>query len=135
MTTSYWLDLFTFETWKEFLGAGGNVSGFRENRWKVVQKIKPGDILLCYLTGVSRWIGTLEVTGPGFKDSAPIWKAADFPARVPVRVIAKLEPLHGLPVAEMKDKLSIFHNLKSPHAWTGHFRGRRRNGRRKMEKR
>ena len=31
---SYWLDLFTGATWQEFLAAGGDVSGFRESRWK-----------------------------------------------------------------------------------------------------
>jgi hypothetical protein len=33
---------------------GGEVSGFRERRWKTVQQIKPGDYLLCCLTGISR---------------------------------------------------------------------------------
>jgi hypothetical protein len=123
MTPSYWLDLFTFETWNEFLAAGGAVSGFRETRWKTVQKLKPGDILLCYLTGVGRWVGILEVAGPAFKDNAPIWKVSDFPARVPVKLIRKLDPVFGIPVIEMKSKLSVFQNLKNPHAWTGHFRG------------
>jgi hypothetical protein len=45
---SYWLDLFTGTTWEEFLAAGGEVSGFRERRWKTVQQMKPGDYLLCY---------------------------------------------------------------------------------------
>jgi len=34
-----------------------------------------------------------------------------------------LEPLTAVPVIEMRDKLSIFRSLKSPHAWTGRFRG------------
>jgi hypothetical protein len=123
MTPSYWLDLFTFETWKEFLAAGASVSGFRESRWKAVQRLKPGDILLCYLTGVGRWIGVLEIVGPAFKDNAPIWKLNDFPARVPVKLICKLDPLHGVPILEMREKLSIFQNLKTPYAWTGHLRG------------
>jgi hypothetical protein len=122
MQPSYWLDLFTFETWTEFLAAGGTVSGFRENRWKTLQTIRPGDIFLCYLTGVSRWIGLLEVTGPAFKDTTPIWQRADFPARIPVRVLARLEPLHGVPVTEMRE-LSVFDDLKNPKAWTGRFRG------------
>lgn len=62
MAANYWLDLFTYQTWTEFLKAGGQVSGFRQNRWKTTQQIKPGDIFLCYLTGLSRWIGILEVT-------------------------------------------------------------------------
>jgi len=52
---NYWLDLFTWTTWQEFLKAGGTVSGFRATRWGVTQKIKVGDFLLCYLIGVSRW--------------------------------------------------------------------------------
>ena len=120
---TYWLDLFTYETWQEFLAAGANVSGFRDKQWKVAQRIKPGDLLLCYLTGVSRWIGTLEVTGPAYRDSSPIWSKNVFPARLPVKLLDRLEPLTAIPVIEMRDGLSIFRNLKSPHAWTGRFRG------------
>jgi len=36
MPQTYWLDLFTVETWKEFLDHGGDVTGFREKRWKTV---------------------------------------------------------------------------------------------------
>jgi len=59
----YWLDLFTGRTWKEFRDSGANISGFRERRRNTVKSIKSGDILLCYLTGVMRWIGALEVVG------------------------------------------------------------------------
>ena len=58
---NYWLDLFTPQTWNEFQKAGSSVSGFRESRWPAVQRIQKGDYLLCYLTGVSRWVGILEV--------------------------------------------------------------------------
>lgn len=119
----YWLDLFTYQTWSEFHAAGASVSGFRENRWKSVQAMKPGDYLLCYLTGVSRWIGLLEVTGPAFQSAEKIWGDSVFPARVPVKVIEQLEPNTAIPVLLMKDQLSFFANLKSPHAWTGWFRG------------
>jgi len=48
----YWLDLFTGTTWKEFLDAGAKVSGFSQRMRANVSRIKPGDILLCYMTGV-----------------------------------------------------------------------------------
>lgn len=120
---TYWLDLFTHRTWQEFLAAGASVSGFRDNRWTTIQSMRPGDVLLCYLTGVSRWIGLLEVTGPAFKDTSPIWSTYEFPVRIPVKLMVQLEPLTGVPVVEMRDELSIFRDLKSPHAWTGRFRG------------
>ena len=74
MARTYWLDLFTIETWKEFRDHGSDVSGFSEKRWKTVQRIKPGDYLLCYLTRVSRWVGLLEVVGEPYYDEDRIWK-------------------------------------------------------------
>jgi hypothetical protein len=119
----HWLDLFTHKTWTEFLRAGGTVSGFRESRWNIVQKIRKGDLLLSYLTGISRWIGILEVTGKPFIDKKTrIWDFDTFPARVPVRAVTLLEPETAVPIVEMRDRLSIFRNLKSPYAWTGAVR-------------
>jgi len=123
MARGYWLDLFTPTTWREFLDAGGAVSGFKASRASRVQKIRPGDHLLCYLTGISRWIGILEVTGPAYNDTTPIWESDPFPARLPVRVVVALTPETGIPVLEMRDQLSVFQNLKSPERWSGAFRG------------
>jgi hypothetical protein len=120
---SYWLDLFTGTTWEEFLAAGGEVSGFRERRWRTVQQMKPGDYLLCYLTGISRWIGVLEVVSEPFKDHTPIWKDEEFPCRVRVRAVVVLTPATAVPVFELRDQLSVFGDSKNPRAWTGHFRG------------
>jgi hypothetical protein len=121
---SYWPDLFTAVTWQEFLDAGGNVSGFRDSRWNTLQKVKVGDYFLCYLTGVSRWIGLLEVTSAPFQDTSPIWKDESFPCRVNVKVLAELTPETGIPVKEMKDQLSVFQTTGGGAlAWTGHFRG------------
>jgi predicted RNA-binding protein len=121
---NYWLDLFTAVTWQEFLDAGANVSGFRDSRWNTLQKVKVGDYFLCYLTGVSRWIGLLEITSAPFQDSSPIWKDESFPCRVKVKVVAKLTPETGIPIKEMKDQLSVFQTTGAGAlAWTGHFRG------------
>ena len=122
MKRSYWLDLFTGVTWDEFIKAGSSVSGFRESRWKIVQKIDIGDYLLCYLTGVSRFIGILEVTGAPFKKyDRDIWHDDDFPCRLNVKSIVELTPETAIPVFTLRNELSCFQNLKSPHAWTGHF--------------
>jgi hypothetical protein len=119
---SYWLDLFTDQTWREFLKAGGDVSGFSALRWNTVKRIKPNDYLLCYLTGISRWIGVLEVIGEPFQDSARIWSDWEFPSRIKVRVVAALTPETAVPVVEMWDTLSVFRDLKNPNRWSGPFR-------------
>jgi hypothetical protein len=123
MARSYWLDLFTVETWKEFLDHGGDVSGFTEKRWPTVQKIKPGDYLLCYLTRVSRWVGLLEAEGEPFLGEDPIWASGVYPSRVGVRVLLSLTPEQGIPVLELRDELTVFQNLTNPNFWQGPFRG------------
>jgi hypothetical protein len=120
---SYWLDLFTGTTWQEFLAAGAKVSGFRERRWKTVQRTRPGDYLLCYLTGVSRFIGVLEVTSRAFRDETRIWNDQVFPCRVQVKVVVNLTPETAVPVGQLKDQLSVLKQYGNSVAWTGYFRG------------
>ena len=85
-----------------------------------MQRIELGDYLLCYLTGVSRFIGVLEATSEPYWDETPIWKDEVFPCRLKVEAIATLTPETAVPIFELKEQLTIFQNLKSPGAWTGH---------------
>jgi hypothetical protein len=88
-----------------------------------VQKVAQGDYFICYLTGVSRFIGILEVTSKPFKKAErDIWQDDDFPCRFKVKPIVELTPETAVPVYDLRDQLSCFQDLKSPHAWTGHFR-------------
>src|SRR5829696_6115924 len=50
----------------------GQVS-FTQKRWTTVQRIRPNDLLVCYLTGRSTYIGLLRVTGQPYFDETPIW--------------------------------------------------------------
>jgi predicted RNA-binding protein len=121
-TGNYWLDLFTAETWEEARQHDFTVSGFRRSRWLTVQKIKPGDILICYLTRASRFVGALKVVSEPYLDETPIWKTDVFPCRVHVEPIVALSFESGVPVKDLRDKLSYFRGAKSPISWTGHFR-------------
>ncbi len=124
MGREYWLDLFTGKTWQEFMEGGGEVSGFRETMRKSVERIKPGDYLLCYVIGLSRWIGVLEVTTGAFFDRKKvIWKDEDFPCRVRVKPVVTLTLDTAVPITEIRDKLTIFRDMKSPIGWTGYLRG------------
>lgn len=123
MARKYWLDLFTGTTWDEFLDQGARVSGFRESRKKMAEKIHPGDYFLCYLTGISRFVGILEVKSKCFYDNKPIWKDEIFPIRFEVDLVEKLDAKTAVPILSLKDKLQLFRGLKSKNAWTGFFRG------------
>ena len=88
---NYCLDLFSGNTWKEFREAGARVTGFSQRMRRIQTKVKKGDIFLCYLTGVMRWVGALEVVGKS-KDQRRIWKDAEFPVRFEVRPLVMLDP-------------------------------------------
>ncbi|MBN2475583.1 MAG: hypothetical protein JXB62_13305 [Pirellulales bacterium] len=120
---NYWLDLFTGITWEEFQKAGANISGFREHNRARAAKIRRGDIFLCYLTGVKRWVGLLEVSGEMFEDDSPIWGEEVFPIRFPVKPIVMLKPEHGVPMEMLRGKLSFYETDTPPGRWSGWVRG------------
>lgn len=69
----YYLDLFSPATYEAFSASERNVSGFRTNQETTARKIEPGDLLICYMTGLSRWIGVLEVESGPFIDQSPLF--------------------------------------------------------------
>lgn len=77
-------------------------------RRNTVNRMQPGDYLLCYLKGVKRWVGVLEVVGAAYDDDSRIWTADTYPARIPVRPVLALEPEYGVPITDMQNELSIF---------------------------
>jgi hypothetical protein len=117
----FWLDLFTGTTWREFQNAGAHVSGHRHRMRKMVAKIEPGDILLCYLTGVMRWVGALEVVGRS-RDVSKIWTEADFPERLEVRPVVVLAPEVGVPMNRLEGKTDFFRNAKDRPGYRGFLR-------------
>jgi predicted RNA-binding protein len=122
---TYWVQIFTFKTWQRFLDHGGTVTGFRVLRWKYIQTIKPGDFVLAYLSGVSKWIAVLEVTSEPYLDMSRIWEEDIFPCRVGVKIVASTDFANAVPIRSLKDRLSIFqaknwslYLINSPRKWT-----------------
>lgn len=120
--SKYWLDLFTGTTWEEFLKAGGIVSGFRNRMRKTVERIQPDDILLCYMTGVKRWVGALRVVGPS-NDQSGIWSIAEFPVRLAVEVLVALSPQQGIPMADLEGKVAFYEGPKDAGKFKAFLRG------------
>jgi hypothetical protein len=119
---NYWLDLFTGTTWNEFQKSGASISGFSHRMRKTVRKIQPRDILLCYLTGVMRWVGALEVIGQT-DDKTPIWKDAEFPSRLKVKPLLMLPPTNGIPMSELEGKVQFYLTKADRGKFKGFIRG------------
>jgi predicted RNA-binding protein len=119
---NYWLDLFTGNTWREFQKAGATVTGFRESNWQRARNVKPGDTFLCYMVGVSRWVGILEVVGERYRDESRMFAEELFPVRFRVRPVAMLTPEQGVPMQSLEGRISFFPRKANPNQWAGHVR-------------
>lgn len=119
---NYWLNLFTGTTWDEFQKAGSRVSGFNSHRKKSVNRLESGDILLCYMTGVMRWVGALKVIGPS-QDKRHIWSNVDYPIRLDVEPLVMLKPEHGVPMDALEGKVDFYEGPQHRGKFKAFLRG------------
>ena len=77
-----------------------------------------GDILLCYMTGVMRWVGALQVIGPS-SDTRKIWKDDDFSVRLKVKPLIALDPKHGVSMTSLEGKLVFYENAQGLEVFCG----------------
>jgi hypothetical protein len=118
---NYWLNLFTGTTWQEFQKDGARVSGFRDHAGRRAEKVKPDDIFLCYMVGVKRWVGLLEITSEQFRDESRIFSEETFPVRFRVKPLVMLAAEQGVPMESLFGKLTFFQPRGVGH-WIGHVR-------------
>jgi hypothetical protein len=124
---AYYLDLFSPETYEAFGRSARDVSGFRLRQWNAAERIQPGDMLVCYMTKLSRWCGILEVLDGPYKDDSPIF----YPENDPFVVRFTVKPLMWLPKEkaipvhedEVWSRLTFTRGQeKGSSTWTGKIR-------------
>ena len=124
---AYYLNLFSPETYQAFSNSMRSISGFRLRQEKTASRIQPGDILICYMTKLSRWIGLLEVTSSYFIDTTPLFleKEDPFVVRFKVTPLIWLDKEHSIPIRndEVWSQLSFTKGQdKMSSHWTGRLR-------------
>ncbi|HXG32923.1 MAG TPA: hypothetical protein VNJ11_06135 [Bryobacteraceae bacterium] len=99
---AYWIQLFSPHTYDVFTRSDRSITGCRKRLFGRAQAVKPGDLLLCYLTQISRWVGLLEVLEGPYVDTTPIFDPADDPyvVRFRVRNVVWLPPEQAIPMYE-----------------------------------
>lgn len=118
---NYWIDLFTGKTWEEFRKHGSKTTGFRQRMKSFQKRVQPGDIFLCYLTGVMRWVGALKNKGTS-DDKTRIWSVDEFPVRFDVEPLVELEPENGIPMNFLAGKVAFFRDEKDRGKFKGFVR-------------
>ena len=124
---NYYTDLFSPETYTAFSNSDKTISGFRKHQRNTVANLKIGDILLCYITKISRWVGILEVKEELFEDHTPIFVEENDPfvMRIKVEPVIWLPLNKSIPIHEdfIWQNLSFTKSLpKNSTYWTGMVR-------------
>lgn len=99
---AYFLDLFSPETHEAFTHTSKTLSGFRARHRAAAERVRAGDLFVCYVTKVSRWCGLLEVVSGPFLNDTPLYLPEDDPflVRFEVRPRIWLPLDQSLPIRE-----------------------------------
>lgn len=124
---AYFLNLFSPQTYEAFLQSSQDVSGFTIAQRRAAEKVRSGDLLICYLTKLSRWFGVLQVLEGPFHDETPIFYSENDPFvtrfRVKPLVLLPLEKTVPIRDPNVWSTLSITKDYDPrSSSWTGRIR-------------
>lgn len=122
-----WMIVSSVENFETTAGLDFKVQGLKSRHRRKAQRMAPGDSFVYYLTGVSCFAGTCEVTSQYFEGRDLIWRARakpeeTYPWRVEIkpRVIVPAEA--RIPAVILKDDLSFVRKWPEQH-WRLAFQG------------
>ncbi len=124
---AYYLNIFSPETWRGFRESGSQITGVRDRYLNAAGRVNPGDLMLCYLTRLSRWSGLLEVESHVYQDTSAVHDELDeYKVRFRVKPIVVLDLESSIPIYDddVWHSLSLTKNHQRGRSdWTGFFRG------------
>jgi len=122
----YFTDLYTVETYEAFLKSERLISGFRKTQKAMAERVQPGDRLIGYIMGLSRWACILEINSGPFEDDTPLFLPPPDPYVVRFRVSAILalpiEQTVPIKSPEVFGKLSFTRGKGENDYWIGPLR-------------
>lgn len=99
--------------------------GFKDRHRKAASRVGVGDVLLCYVTGVSRWCGALGIDGGAYEDAVPRFVDGVDPyvVRLPVTAIVWTGIDDGVGIRDLWEELTFTReHVKGSSRWTGALR-------------
>jgi hypothetical protein len=118
----YWLRPFSGRSWQNFIQRQGDVVDFRAAHWKRARRVRIGDVFLCYLLRVKRWVGLLQVASEPFRCGPGDGDGCDRPVCFQVKPLVTLAPEHGVPMELLRGRLGFYQADGKPGQWIPHVR-------------
>jgi predicted RNA-binding protein len=124
-----WILTGSLENFRINAKRGFDLVGFKEGRRRQAERMRPGDEIVFYVTGVQEFGAIARVTSEMFEDRAPVWppgrKDETYPWRVEAEPLVVLDEQQFIPAVELVEELE--HTKKWPHEhWHLAFQGQLR---------
>ena len=124
---SSWIVVGGVENFHKTRDLGFTVHGFKSTRRKMAASVKPGDLLIFYVTGVKRFAGTARIVSEMAEDHTPIWSnpkkpGEDYPYRVRIEPEIVLDDARWVEAAPLAARMTYTQKWPPAH-WTLAFQG------------
>lgn len=107
---------------------GFDIAGMKSRHRKKAERVRPGDKIIFYLTGVMAFGGTAEVTSTYYEDTRKVWECSDerkgesYPFRFAIRPELIADPADSVKVVDLLKKMKFVRSHKPEH-WRLAFQG------------
>lgn len=125
-TRTNWLLVSAPENFETSRARGFDIAGMKSRHRKKAEKVKAGDRVIYYLTGVKAVGGISEATGPYFESQEHIWTSSkdgeEYPFRFPVKPLYIRDKGDYVPMVDLVPLLE-YPKRWPPEHWTLAFQG------------
>lgn len=107
------------ENWRTTEELGWRILGLKSTRRNVASGLHAGDRVICYATGVKRFLGVVEVDADCYEEHTRIWTGKNASEVYPYRY-----PIHPLAVVALEqapDAVALAADLAFPKKWGAHL--------------
>lgn len=128
-TPTYWIIVGSIDNFRRTAEHGFTVQGIKSRHRKKAERMKPGDKIVYYLTGLKAFGAIATITSPYFESHERIWEsgdpkkaAEDYPLRVRIEPDLVLDE-NDLAVAEPIARNMTYVSKWPAENWTLAFQG------------
>ncbi len=123
---THWMLVSGADNFERSRKQGFKLAGMKSRHYKKAERVRPGDKVLFYLTGIQKFGGTAEATSRFFEDHTPLWASKkageDYPYRFKIKPDIILEPPQFLPSDVMAQQMTYTKKWPPQH-WRLAFQG------------
>ena len=118
---NFWMLVSSLENFRLSKEHGFTLAGMKSRHRKKAEKVRPGDKVVFYLTGVQQFGGIAEATSEYSEDHSPLWeskkKGEDYPFRFSIKPQIILDEEGLLPAEPMARQMDYVKKWPAEHWW------------------